>query len=139
MSILDVTEDQIFQTLGKGKDPNFKVIEKVRPVVAKPKKTYSNPNVRTAPVVKAAQPIEQIVKPVTAVPLSPQTDDSFKKLSEDLNELNTRVVGLQKMVKWYVVPQFVIVLVLIFTCYFGKILITNQPIFYCISNSSWGT
>ena len=42
MSILDVTEDQIFQTLGKGKDPNFKAIEKVRPVVVKPKKTYSS-------------------------------------------------------------------------------------------------
>jgi len=113
MSILDVTEDQIFQTLGKGKDPNFKVIEKVRPVVVKPKKTYSNQNVRTAPVVKAAQPVEQNVIPVTAIPSSSQTDDSFKKLSEDLNELNTRVVGLQKMVKWYVVPQFVVVLVLI--------------------------
>jgi len=113
MSILDVTEDQIFQTLGKGKDPNFKPIEKVRPVVAKPKKTYSNPDLRTAPVVKAVQPVEQIVKPVIAVPLSPQTDDSVKKLSEDLNELNNRIAELQKMVKWYVVPQFVVVLVLI--------------------------
>jgi hypothetical protein len=113
MSILDVTEDQIFQTLGKGKDPNFKIIEKVRPVVVKPKKTYSNPNVRAAPVVKAIQPVEPIVKPMVAVPLSPQTDDSVKKLSEDLNELNSRVEGLQKMVKWYVVPQFVVVLVLI--------------------------
>ena len=114
MSILDVTEDQIFQTLGKGKDPNFKVIEKVRPVVAKPKKTYSNPNVRTAPVVKPVPSVEQNVKPViTVVPSSPQTDDSVKKLSEDLNDLNNRVVGLQKMVKWYVVPQFVVVLVLI--------------------------
>lgn len=113
MSIIDVTEDQIFQTLGRGKDPNFKAIEKVRPVVVKPKKTYSNPNTRTAPVVKVAQPVEQNVLPVTAVPASPQNDDSVKKLSEDLNELNTRVVGLQKMVKWYVVPQFVVVLVLI--------------------------
>jgi len=113
MSILDVTEDQIFQTLGKGKDPNFKVIEKVRPVVAKPKKTYSNPNAKTAPVVKTIQPVEQNLSPVIAVPLSPQTDDSVKKLSEDLNELNSRVVGLQKMVKWYVVPQFIAVLVLI--------------------------
>jgi hypothetical protein len=113
MSILDVTEDQIFQTLGKGKDPNFKVIEKVRPVVLKPKKTYSNQNERAAPVVKAVQPSEPIVKPVITVLPSPQTDDSVKKLSEDLNELNNRVVGLQKMVKWYVVPQFIVVLVLI--------------------------
>lgn len=28
MGILDVTEDQIFKTLGKGKDPNYKPIEK---------------------------------------------------------------------------------------------------------------
>ncbi|MCX9080742.1 MAG: hypothetical protein OIN83_00935 [Candidatus Methanoperedens sp.] len=112
MSIIDVTEDQIFQTLGKGKDPNFKVIEKVRPAV-KPKKPYSNQNVRTTPVVKAAQPVEQNVNPVIAVPSSPQTDDSVKKLSEDLNELNIRVVGLHKLVKWYVVPQFVVVLVLV--------------------------
>jgi hypothetical protein len=27
MGILDVTEDQIFQTLGKGKDPNFKPVK----------------------------------------------------------------------------------------------------------------
>ena len=47
MSILDVTEDQIFQTLGKGRDPNFKPIEKARPAIVKPKKTCSiNQNVR---------------------------------------------------------------------------------------------
>ena len=113
MSIIDVTEDQIFHTLGKGKDPNFKPIEKVRPVVEKPKKTYSNQNVRATPVVKAIQPVEQIVKPVITVPTLPQTDDSVKKLTEDMNELNNRVKGLQKMVKWYIVPQFVVVLVLI--------------------------
>ncbi len=28
MGILDVTEDQIFKTLGRGKDPNYKPIEK---------------------------------------------------------------------------------------------------------------
>jgi len=27
MGILDVTEDQIFQTLGKGKDPNYKPVK----------------------------------------------------------------------------------------------------------------
>jgi hypothetical protein len=113
MSILDVTEDQIFQTLGKGKDPNFKPIEKVRPIIVKPKKTYSNQNVRAAPVVKTLQPAEPIVKPVIIVPSLPQTDDSVKKLTEDMNELNNRVEGLQKMVKWYMVPQFVVVLVLI--------------------------
>lgn len=28
MGILDVTEDQIFKTLGKGKDPKYKPVEK---------------------------------------------------------------------------------------------------------------
>lgn len=28
MSILDITEDKIFQTLGKGRDPNFKPIDR---------------------------------------------------------------------------------------------------------------
>lgn len=113
MSIIDITEDQIFHTLGKGKDPNFKPIEKVRPVVERPKKTYSNQNVKATPAVKIIQPVEPIVKPVITVPSLPQTDDSVKKLTEDMNELNNQVRGLQKMVKWYIVPQFVVVLVLI--------------------------
>jgi hypothetical protein len=113
MSILDVTEDQIFQTLGKGRDPNFKPIEKVRPAIVKPKKTCSiNQNVRAAPVEKVTQPLEQVVKPEIIV-ASPQNDDSVKKLTEDLNELNNRVAGIQKMVKWYVIPQSVVVMVLI--------------------------
>ncbi|HEX7628556.1 MAG TPA: hypothetical protein VF354_06535 [Candidatus Methanoperedens sp.] len=113
MSILDVTEDQIFQTLGKGRDPNFKPIEKERPVIVKPKKTYSiNQNGKGTPQVKVAQPVEPVIKTEITVP-SPQNDDSVKKLTEDLNELNNRVAGIQKMVKWYIVPQFVVVVVLI--------------------------
>ncbi|MFZ3384348.1 MAG: hypothetical protein WA144_10535 [Candidatus Methanoperedens sp.] len=113
MSILDVTEDQIFQTLGKGRDPNFKPIEKDRPVIVKPKKTYSiNQNGKGTPLVKATKPVEQVVKTEITVPL-PQNDDSVKKLTEDLNELNNRVTGIQKMVKWYIVPQFVVVVVLV--------------------------
>jgi len=113
MSILDVTEDQIFQTLGKGRDPNFKPIEKVRPAIVKPKKTCSiNQNLRAAPVEKVTQPLEQVVKPEIIV-ASPQNDDSVKKLTEDLNELNNRVNGIQKMVKWYVIPQSVVVMILI--------------------------
>ena len=113
MSILDVTEDQIFQTLGKGRDPNFKPIEKVRPAIVKPKKTCSiNQNLRAAPVEKVTQPLEQVVKPEIMV-ASPQNDDSVKRLTEDLNELNNRVNGIQKMVKWYVIPQSIVVMVLI--------------------------
>ncbi len=113
MSILDVTEDQIFKTLGKGKDPNFKPIEKERPVVVKPKKTYTtNHTVKTAPAVKEPPPVEAVVQPIIPAPHI-QTDDPVKKLSEDLDALNNRVNGLQKMVKWYMVPQFVVVLILI--------------------------
>lgn len=114
MSILDITEDQIFQTLGKGKDPNFKPIEKVRPVIAKPKKTYSyNQPVKTAPPIKVAEPVKPVIEPVKQVqPV--QNDDSIRKLSEEMIELNERVIGLQKMVKFYMVPQFIVVLILVF-------------------------
>ena len=116
MSILDVTEDQIFQTLGKGKDPNFKPIEKVRPAIVKPRKTYptnnnSKNNIKSTQTVKP-QPIMPPVQPAISIPVV-QTDDSVKKLTEDFNELNNRFTGLQKMVKWYIVPQFILVLVLI--------------------------
>lgn len=110
MSILDVTEDQIFHTLGKGKDPNFKPIEKVRPVIVKPKKTYTLNNTRTMQAVKTATPAA-VVQPVVTVTL-PQADEPIMKITADLNELNNRVAGIQKMVKWYIVPQFVVVLVL---------------------------
>jgi hypothetical protein len=112
MSILDVTEDQIFHTLGRGKDPNFKPIEKARPVITKPKKTYElNQTIKTAQTLKATQMPTVQSQPVISVS-SPQTDETVAKLTADLNELNNRLAGLQKMVKWYVVPQFVMVVVL---------------------------
>jgi hypothetical protein len=116
MSILDVTEDQIFHTLGKGRDPNFKPIEKVRPVVVKPKKTYTlNQTPRTVQTAKTVQPqVQAVVEPVKLAP-TPEVDESMKKLSAELCELNNRVCGIQKMVKWYVLPQFVVVLVLLLT------------------------
>jgi hypothetical protein len=115
MSILDVTEDQIFQTLGKGRDPNFKPIEKVRPVIIKPKKTYTlNHTIKTAQTVKVTPPqaVAAVSEPVKIVQ-SPQVDESMEKLTMQLNELNSRVNGIQKMVKYYIMPQFVIVLVLL--------------------------
>lgn len=113
MSILDVTEDQIFQTLGKGKDPNFKPIEKVRPVIVKPKKTYTyNQSVKTTPPVKVVKPVEPVIEPVKTVQHI-QDDDSIMKLSEEMNELNERMNGLQKMIKYYIVPQFIVVLILV--------------------------
>jgi len=131
MSILDVTEDQIFQTLGKGKDPNFKPIEKFRPVIEKPKKTYTinqpSKSVTRAtrsnqtPVVQLQSPIVQLQSPIVqaiAEPIIPvqsatHENESVKRLTEDIVQLNDRVNGLQKMVKWYIVPQFVAVLVLV--------------------------
>jgi len=111
MSILDVTEDQIFHTLGRGRDPNFKPIEKVRPVIQKPKKTYTI-NRTIKPQAQAVQ-----TQPVQNVPPSPPEPqfDEMKKLTADLSELNNRVLGLQKMVKWYVVPQFVVIVLLFLT------------------------
>lgn len=106
MSILDVTEDQIFHTLGRGRDPNFKPIEKVRPVITKPRKTYT-----LNQTIKTTKPQTVQAQPVISVP-SPQAEETVAKLTADLNELNNRVAGLQKIVKWYVVPQFVVVLVL---------------------------
>lgn len=112
MSILDVTEDQIFHTLGRGRDPNFKPIEKVRPVIEKPKRTYTiNRTVKPVGVQSVQSQVAVAVEQPKAVSAM-QADDPVKKLTEDLNELNNRVAGLQKMVKWYLVPQFVVVVVL---------------------------
>jgi hypothetical protein len=108
MSILDVTEDQIFHTLGRGRDPNFKPIEKVRPVIDKPKKAYTINKTITPVQSQVVQAVVEPVKPAS----SPEVDQSVKKLSADLTELNNRVKGIQKMVKWYIVPQFVVIMVL---------------------------
>lgn len=115
MSILDVTEDQIFQTLGRGKDPNFKPIEKVRPVVIKPKKTFTFSQTTNAAKPEIPARVEIEVKPVESRPvLSIAADESMNKLTVELNELNNRVRGIQAIVKWYIVPQFIIILALIF-------------------------
>ena len=93
MSILDVTEDQIFHTLGKGKDPNFKQIEKVRsPVIPPVKKTYT-----------PAQPVKvkEISESVKFVP-SPEVEESIKKLTNELSYLNKSVGGIQTMIKLYI-------------------------------------
>ncbi len=117
MSILDVTEDQIFKTLGKGRDPNFKPIEKVRPVVVKPKKTYTlNNTAKAAQVPKTMQPqAVQVDVPVKTAP--PEVDETMKKLTEELTELNNRMNGIRTMVKWYIMPQFVVVLLLLFALF----------------------
>lgn len=97
MSILDVTEDQIFQTLGKGKDPNFKPIEKVRPVITPaPKKTYSAPVKKQTYAPQVQAPVEPIK--YTA---SPEVEESIIKLSAELSELKKSVSGIQSMIKWY--------------------------------------
>ncbi len=118
MSILDVTEDQIFQTLGRGKDPNFKPIEKVRPAIPRPKKTPDADKTTADKIIKPSQ--IQIIKAkeesVRPVPL-PVTDASMKRLEEGLYELNNRIYGLQKMVKWCILPQFAVILILLLALY----------------------
>ncbi len=96
MSILDVTEDQIFHTLGKGKDPNFKPIEKVRPVVPAVKKTYTPTHTQ---VQQSKSPA--VSDTVKLVP-SPEVEESIKRLTTELSELNKSVGGIQKMIKWYI-------------------------------------
>ncbi|MBU4077391.1 MAG: hypothetical protein KKI06_11940 [Euryarchaeota archaeon] len=100
MSILDVTEDDIFRTLGKGRDPNFKQIEKVRPVTYAPKKTYVPPL-----PVKA----QVIPEPVKYLP-SPEVEEAIKKLNEELSQMNKSVGGIKTMIKLYI---FMFVLMLI--------------------------
>ena len=118
MSILDVTEDKIFETLGKGRDPNFKPIEKVRPVIVQPKKTYSvNKTIKTAQPVKNVQPVVQsVVTPVVEPEKTenfPRVDENMQMLKTEINQLKNRMEGIQKMVKWYIMPQFIVVLVLL--------------------------
>ncbi|GFO97730.1 uncharacterized protein ig2599ANME_1940 [groundwater metagenome] len=91
MSILDVTEDQIFHTLGKGRDPNYKQIEKVRPVMPVLKKTYTPPQPVKAPV------LPETVKHVP----SPEVEESIKKLTNELSGLNKSIGGIQSMIKLY--------------------------------------
>lgn len=92
MSILDVTEDDIFRTLGKGRDPNFKQIEKVRPIMYPPKKTYAPTQPVKAPVIP---------EPVKFVP-SPEVEDAIKKLTMELSVINRNVGGIQSMIKIYI-------------------------------------
>ncbi|MDO8725574.1 MAG: hypothetical protein Q7J35_05865 [Candidatus Methanoperedens sp.] len=99
MSILDVTEDQIFHTLGKGRDPNFKQIEKIRPTITPaPKKTYIAP-------VKKQIITNSIQKPVaveqTKYVTSPEVEESINTLTTELLDLKKSVTGIQSMIKLY--------------------------------------
>ena len=97
MSILDVTEDQIFQTLGKGRDPNFKQIEKIRPAIAPtPKKAYSAPVKKQTYAPSVPAPVESI-----KYAPSPEVEESINKLSIELSDLKQSVSGIQSMIKLY--------------------------------------
>ncbi len=97
MSILDVTEDQIFHTLGKGRDPNFKQIEKIRPTITPaPKKTYSAP-IKTNTYTK---PVQAPVEPPKYVH-SPEVEESINKLTTELSDIKKSVSGIQSMIKLY--------------------------------------
>ncbi len=92
MSILDVTEDDIFHKLGKGKDPNFKPIEKVRPVMYPPKKTYAQ---------EQHAKIQAVPETVKLVP-SPEVEEAIKNLTGELSVMNRNVGGIQAMIKLYI-------------------------------------
>jgi len=99
MSILDVTEEQIFHTLGKGRDPNFKQIEKIRPTFTPtPKKTYSAP-------VKKDMYTHSVQAPVAVEPTkyvhSPEVEESINKLTNELSDLKISISGIQSMIKLY--------------------------------------
>lgn len=116
MSILDVTEDQIFHTLGKGRDPNYKQIEKVRTVMPVIKKTYT-----PAQPVKA-QAVQESVKLVP----SPEVEESINKLTNELSYLNKSVGGIQTMIKLYI---FLFALTLIiFVGLLGLYIIYYKPL-----------
>jgi hypothetical protein len=98
MSILDVTEEQIFHTLGKGRDPNFKQIEKIRPTIPPtPKKTYVA-SVKTHASTPAKAPVESI----KSVP-SHEIEESIHKLTTELSDLNKGISGIQSMIKLYLI------------------------------------
>ncbi len=80
---IDVTEEQIFHTLGRGKALDFKQKEKQKPI---------------------EKPV-----PVKFIP-SPEVDEFEKKLIEELNELNARVNEIQKTIKWYMILLFFVII-----------------------------
>lgn len=124
MSILDVTEEDIFHTLGRGRDPNFKPYLRVKPDPEK-KRAAKKPltKSKTAPV-KSTPPKPTPTKSISPTPVKPapipvstreykEIDPSILKLTESLCELNDRMNNIQKMVILYSMPQYVLVLAVI--------------------------
>ncbi len=108
MSILDVTEEQIFHTLGKGRDPNFKQIEKIRSTITPtPKKTYIA-SVKTPTYTHSVQAPVEPIKYVA----SPEVEESIKKLTTELSDLKKSVSGIQSMIKLYL-SVFAVAMVII--------------------------
>lgn len=95
MSTHDMTEDQIFHTLGRARVQDYKPKEKQKP---------------------AEKPV-----PVKVIP-SPEVDEFEKKLIDELNELNTRVNEIQKTIKWYIVLLFFVIIVMSLALLAGLIL-----------------
>ncbi len=97
MSILDVTEEQIFHTLGKGRDPNFKQIEKVRPTITPPpKKTYAAP----VKIPTYTHTVKAPAESIKHLP-SPEIEEYIKKLTNELSDLNKNVSGIRSVIKLY--------------------------------------
>ena len=109
MSILDVTEEQIFHTLGKGRDPNFKQIEKIRPTITPtPKKTYSAPVKKQTYTNSVQTPVA--VEQTKYVP-TPEVEESINKLTTELLDLKKSISGIRSMIRLYL-SVFAITLVI---------------------------
>ncbi|TAN46731.1 MAG: hypothetical protein EPN24_00805 [Candidatus Methanoperedens sp.] len=109
MSILDVTEEQIFHTLGKGRDPNFKQIEKIRPTIThSPMKTYCAPVKKETYIQSVQAPVA--VEQTKYVP-SPEVEESINKLTTELSDLKKSISGIQSMIKLYL-SMFALALVI---------------------------
>ncbi|HIH44602.1 MAG TPA: hypothetical protein HA257_05875 [Candidatus Methanoperedenaceae archaeon] len=118
MSILDITEEQIFHTLGRGKDPNYKPIETVRPVAPAVPQVAQRPVKYGKPVTsRESEDMKKLTEEVHELngrmSTLQKTEESVTVLTKDVAELSSRVTGIQSMVKWYIFPQLALVIVVV--------------------------
>lgn len=95
-----MTEDQIFHTLGRSKAADYKPKEKPKP---------------------AEKPV-----PAEIIP-SPEIDEFKEKLIEEFNELNASVNEIRKAIKWYIIPLFFVIIVLVLVLLVGLVLRVQLP------------
>jgi hypothetical protein len=102
MSISNITEEQIFHTLGRGKATDFK------PVIVK--KAYIQKEEPVKEIIKEKPQLETVK---STDPLPQEMMESVKHLATNMSELTTNINVLQKFMKWIVFPQFIVILVIL--------------------------